>query len=224
MFLTVVVCNFLFPNTEPMKFRAIQILALSTVSLNLLENLLGQCFGIQLKFGNAWDSEYPEHRRVQRHKTSWSFQRGVAVKGKKGEEGDGRRSEGYGRGGRGSEAITNKFWLYYTSAKPNSFGKKKIIMTSEDFQTSEVESKREKTDLPTQSWRRLSLGLGRKGTSPGGGGGQVPQSPSSAARVTGRRQRGHTWPPSANAPRCSPAGSARGPDNHPVTLFARKVH
>lgn len=185
MFLTVVVCNFLFPNTEPMKFRAIQILALSTVSLNLLENLLGQCFGIQLKFGNAWDSEYPEHRRVQRHKTSSSFQKGA---------GGGQRGMDWGKGKRGH----NKQILALLHERETKFlwGKKKI-MTSEDFQTSEVESKREKTDLPTQSWRRLSLGLGRKGTSPGGGGGQVPQSPSSAARVTGRRQTGHIWPPSA---------------------------
>lgn len=47
-----------------MKFKAIQILALLTViiSLNLLENILGQSIGIQLLLGNQWDSEYPEHK------------------------------------------------------------------------------------------------------------------------------------------------------------------
>lgn len=37
------------------------------------------------------------------------------------------------------------------------------MTSSEGFQTSEVESKRERMDLPLQSWRCLNLGLGRKG-------------------------------------------------------------
>lgn len=78
-----------------MKFKAIQILTLLTViSLNFLENILGQSFGIQLKFGNEWDSEYPEHKLVQHlsKKTYSTFppERGVAVKKeKRGEQGGG---------------------------------------------------------------------------------------------------------------------------------------
>lgn len=49
-----------------MKFKAIQILTLlRVISLNFLDNILGQSFGIQLRFGNEWDSEYPEHKLVQ---------------------------------------------------------------------------------------------------------------------------------------------------------------
>lgn len=63
---TVVFCISLFVITEPMKFKAIQILTLlRVISLNFLDNILGQSFGIQLRFGNEWDSEYPEHKLVQ---------------------------------------------------------------------------------------------------------------------------------------------------------------
>lgn len=77
------------------------------------------------------------------------------------------------------------------------------MTSSEGFQTSEVESKREKMDLPLQSWRRLNLGLGRKGTSPAdpaasslrrpGAGRQqrahLPGSPRRRRRIPGRRAR-----------------------------------
>lgn len=76
---------------------------------------------------------------------------------------------------KGGDKEQSKFWLYYTSTKPNSFGK---IMSSEDFQTSEVESNREKTDLPLRSWRRLNLGSGRKGPPL-----RIQLSPPSAGRV-----------------------------------------
>ena len=51
-----------------------------------MKNILGQSFGIRLKLGNEWDSEYPEHKRVQQqHKTGSIYrpERGVAVEKKK---------------------------------------------------------------------------------------------------------------------------------------------
>lgn len=105
------------------------------------------------------------------------------------------------------EWTASKFWLYYTRTKPNSFGK--IMTSSEGFQTSEVESKREKTDLPLQSWRRLNLGLGRRGTSPAG-----PAVPSRHRPGAGRQQRAHL----ARSPcRRRSIPGTRGRKNHPVT-------
>lgn len=53
-----------------MKFKPIQILALlRVISLCRLENILGQSIGIQFISGNKWNSEHPEHKLVQHHKT-----------------------------------------------------------------------------------------------------------------------------------------------------------
>lgn len=51
-----------------MKFKAIQILTLLSHKYRV-ENILGQSIGIQFMLGNEWDSEYPEHKLVQYHKT-----------------------------------------------------------------------------------------------------------------------------------------------------------
>lgn len=55
-----------------------------------------------------------------------------------------QRKMGWG-GGFGGKA--SRFWLYYTNTKPNSFGK--ITTSSENFQTSEVESKGRKRICPS---------------------------------------------------------------------------
>lgn len=122
-----------------MKFKAIQIPTLLTViRLNFLEKILGQSFGIQLKFGNEWDSEYPEHKLVQHlstHIRSFVQNEGWQSKKKKWGGGSGEVDE---------QQVNSSF---ITQAR-NQIPLEKRMTSSEGFQTSEVESKREKTDLP----------------------------------------------------------------------------
>lgn len=85
-------------------------------------------------------------------------------------------------------------------------------MSSEDFQTSEVESNREKTDLPLRSWRRLNLGSGRKGPPL-----RIQLSPPSAGRV---REAAEGTP----APASKTTAPRPGKGQQSGDFFARKVH
>lgn len=89
------------------------------------------------------------------------------------------------------------------------------MTSSEGFQTSEVESKGEKTDLPLQSWRRLNLGLGRRGTSPASLAASSLRRPSA-----GRQQRAHL----PGVPNGGAASRGAGPGTPSGDFFARKVH
>lgn len=87
------------------------------------------------------------------------------------------------------------------------------MTSSEGFQTSEVESKREKTDLPLQSWRRLNLGLGRKGTSCESSGVLLPQT---------RCREAAEGTPAPESQTAAPHPRAQGREHHPVTSSSIK--
>lgn len=84
------------------------------------------------------------------------------------------------------------------------------MTSSEGFQTSEVESKREKMDLPLQSWRRLHLGPLLR----------TPRPPPSAAPEPGDGG-AHTCP---GGPDGGAASRGAGPGTPSGDFFARKVH
>lgn len=88
------------------------------------------------------------------------------------------------------------------------------MTSSEGFQTSEVESKREKTDLLLQSWRRLNLGLGKDLSC--GSSGLLP--------LQTRCREAAEGTPAPGSQDRGAASRGAGPGTLSGDFFARKVH